>query len=508
MESPQELLALFADNLPDYAILVLDPDGKVLAWNCGAERIHGYRAEEVVGQHFSNFFSPQEEPLAYEALQDAQLRDRAEIEGWHVRRDGSRYWAHEILVPIKNKAGQLRGFAKITRDTTARHQVEEALRQTQEELRAKAESLELADRMKDEFLAMLAHELRNPLAPIANAIALMRLNLEKNAAMALDVAERQLQKMSQLVGDLLDVSRIRRGKIQLQTKPLDLRDAIRDAAASARPLVDTQRQQLVVTLPDEPLWVMGDRVRLEQVFENLLNNAGKYGGRSCRIEIAAERKNGTAVVRVSDNGPGIAPALLPHIFDLFVQSERSLDRSHGGLGIGLTIVRNLVEMHGGQIDVKSEVGAGSEFTMMLPEWIAAEPAPDRAKNSTQSNVRLKILAADDSEDMSETLRLLLESKGHEVEVATCGVDALEAAARLRPHVVFLDIGMPGLDGYQVARRLREQEGMEQVVLVAITGYGKPEDKERSRAAGFDYHLVKPVLLPDLERLLDEIQGLR
>jgi two-component system CheB/CheR fusion protein len=365
----------------------------------------------------------------------------------------------------------------------------------EEELRQRADELARADRRKDEFLAMLAHELRNPLAPIRNALQIMRLRglPDPTVRQAWEIMSRQAEHLSSLVDDLLDVSRITRGKVQLKVQRTDLAAAVAMAVDATRPLVEKRNHTLNVALPPTPVWVEADPVRLTQVVTNLLTNAAKYTDPGGRIDVAG-RANGTqAVLTVRDTGIGIAPEAQATVFDLFVQTDDSLDRSQGGLGIGLTLARRLVEMHGGSVAVASEgKGKGSEFTVRLPLSpaggpvvpAAAEPAPPVGSASR------RIAVVDDNKDGAESLALLLRMWGHEPFLAFDGAAALKLIETERPDLVLLDIGLPRLDGYEVARRIRAAGP--HPVLVAMTGYGQEEDRRKSRAAGFDHHLTKPV----------------
>lgn len=365
-----------------------------------------------------------------------------------------------------------------------------------------------ADRLKDEFLAMLAHELRNPLAPIRNSLYILKQpnSDQQTAEQVLDVAERQVHLMARLLDDLLDVSRISRGRIELRKEPLDLTAVVNRSLEAMRPLFEQGRHELTVSLPPSSLHVEGDAVRIEQVLTNLLNNAAKYTDAGGRIGVTIERQGTDAIVRVRDSGIGIAPEMLPRIFDLFVQAERRLDRSQGGVGIGLTLVRKLVELHGGRIRAHSEgVGQGSEFVVALPAL--AEPrrplAVDSNGDDSHPLPKRRVLVVDDNPDSAETLALLLRLAGQDVRTAFDGPAALAEANDFRPDLVLLDIGMPGMDGYQVAQRLRKELDFRDQTLVALTGWGQDEDRRRSEEAGFDRHLVKPVEMKVLMELLRE-----
>ncbi len=365
--------------------------------------------------------------------------------------------------------------------------------------------LKEADRRKDEFLAMLSHELRNPLAPIRNALHLMKLPGANSEAVehARQMTERQVAHMVRLVDDLLDVSRIMQGKVELRKEPAELAGVIASAVETAQPVIDAAGQQLLVSVPDEPLRLEADPVRLAQAIGNLLHNAAKFSQRAGRIWLTAGREGGEAVVRVRDEGAGIHPDLLPSIFDLFVQGDRSLERSQGGLGIGLTLVRKLIEQHGGTVTAHSAgPGKGSEFVVRLPGLLPASvPAPAAGAAPPAHAAPRRVLVVDDNVDAAESTAMLLRMWGHEVRLAHNGPEALRAAEPFRPEVVLLDIGLPGMSGYEVARRLREQPGSRDAVLIAVTGYGHEDDRRTSAGAGIDYHLTKPVDPEVLEPLL-------
>jgi PAS domain S-box-containing protein len=368
-----------------------------------------------------------------------------------------------------------------------------------------------ADQRKKEFLAMLAHELRNPLAPVRNSIYVLRNSDNDPAARAriCSIIEHQVQHMTRLVDDLLDLSRITRGKIELRRAPTLLETIGRRAVEGARPLIEERSHTLTVELPPEPVWLEVDPTRLEQVLVNLLANAAKYTDPRGRIELTAQCQGPELVIRVCDNGIGIAPEFLPHIFDLFSQARQPLGRSRGGLGIGLTLVRNLVEMHGGRVRAHSAgPGKGSEFEIRLPTCRAPqEPRPHSVRSdgahARPARGHRRVLVVDDNSDAAQTMATLLEMEGHEVATAADGFEALERARSYHPDMVLLDIGLPGMDGHEVARRLRQEEEFKHIVLVALTGFGQLEDKARSRAAGFNHHLVKPVELESLRDVLEK-----
>jgi PAS domain S-box-containing protein len=364
------------------------------------------------------------------------------------------------------------------------------------------------DRRKDEFLAMLAHELRNPLAPIRNALAILQTRHADGAMLdrAREMMERQLHHLIRLVDDLLDVSRIMRGKIELRIERLDAREVVGRAVETAQPVLDAHGHDIDISLPDKPLWLNGDSVRLTQVVANLLNNAAKYTPTPGRIRLALEQAGDQALIRVKDSGIGIAPEALPRIFDLFVQADLSLARSQGGLGIGLTLVCRLVEMHGGTVSATSEgLGQGSEFIVRLPLAQAqaiGSPKTDGQPSHAADRPPRRVLVVDDNVDAAQTMAMLLRLLNHDVvHVVHDGPAALKAAQEFKPDVIFLDIGLPGISGYEVARQLRERAEFRDVLLVAVTGYGQSDDRQRSQQAGFDHHLVKPVAPEALQTVL-------
>jgi CheY-like chemotaxis protein len=371
------------------------------------------------------------------------------------------------------------------------------------------EALADANRRKDEFLAMLAHELRNPLAPICNSLQFLRLKGDSNADLqwAREVIDRNVSQMVRLVDDLLDVSRITRGKIRLQREPLNLAEVINQAAEISRPLIDSRRHELHIATPSAPVRIHGDATRLAQVVANLLNNAAKYTDEGGRIDVVVERSGQEIALRVRDTGIGLPPEMAEQVFEPFTQVERSTERTQGGLGIGLTLVRRLVELHEGRVAAHSEgLGRGCEVTVWLPELkeeTAPSPPPAPPQRTPGRSAKRRVLVVDDNVDAANTMALLLRLAGHDVRTAHDGPSAIDAARTHPPEVILLDIGLPGMDGYEVARRLRASPTLDGCVLVALTGYGQEEDRRRSWAAGFDHHLVKPVEPQSLTELLAE-----
>jgi CheY-like chemotaxis protein len=354
---------------------------------------------------------------------------------------------------------------------------------------------------------MLAHELRNPLAPIRNALHIIRVKAppQPQLAWARDLIERQLLQLNRLVDDLLDVSRITKGKIELRKERLELRTVMTSAIEASRPIIHTFGHRLAVKLPEESVCIDGDLTRLAQVLSNLLNNAAKYTPSGGDIAISADIVRDAVLIRVRDNGIGMSPEMIPHIFEMFTQVDSSLERAQGGLGIGLTLVRLLVELHGGSVEARSEgLGAGSEFIVRLPLYGGPNPRRNmqniNVAESRGSFTQRRILVVDDNSDAAESLSILLQLAGSEVHTSHDGIEALEAVTRVSPDVVILDIGLPGMNGYDVARRIREEHG-DRILLIALTGWGQEEDRRKSEAAGFDHHLTKPIGLDALREVL-------
>ena len=494
----EERLRLLVESVQDSALFMLDPLGFVDSWNAGAERIKGYRAEEIIGQHFSRFYPP--EALAQnwpqELLAMARTLGRAEDSGWRLRRDGSRFWASVVLSALYDRDGRLRGYAKITRDLTDRRRMQ---------------TLEEEGRQTTEFLAMLAHELRNPLAPIRNAVQWMQRSPLRDPTLdgARDIIDRQVAHLSHLVDDLLDVGRIATGTIALRSTALDLSMVAARAIETSLPLMQARRQSFHAEMPDQQVLVQGDQTRLMQIVMNLLNNAAKYTPENGAVFLKLEAGDREATLTVSDTGIGIAPELLPRIFDLFMQGRRTLARSEGGLGIGLTLVKRLVALHGGEVAAFSEgPDRGSRFVVRLPllhpRRLSGPASPlSSATESPAAGVSAsrRVLVIDDNQDSTTSMAMLLKLVGHEVCVAADGNTGLREAERFLPQVVLLDIGLPDINGYEVARRLRQHPSLQSATLIAMTGYGQPEDRQRSSEAGFHHHLVKPVDWETLERLL-------
>jgi PAS domain S-box-containing protein len=465
-------------------------------------RLHGYDASDLVNRPLSMLLAPESQTALAAHLAVADREGHHRFESVQVRRDSTRFpaLAHISVIPDVN--GRIRHRAFSFEDITGRKQLEQSLRDRAEVLRDRAEMLRNADRRKNEFLAMLAHELRNPLAPIQNAVEMLRLlSADPGVSEAREVVERQLKQMVRLVEDLLDATRIAEGKLTLRRSVFDLAQAVGQAVQTVGPLYEVMGHRLSVSLPDEPLRLEADEARIVQVLVNLLNNAGKYSERSGQIELTVRRELGEVVVRVRDQGVGIDPEMLPRVFDLFAQADQNRHRSRGGLGIGLTLVRQLVELHGGSVSAHSEgAGQGSEFVVRLPCLAPAAPTVPSQVEVPLATAGRHILIVEDNADARDMLAKLLSLLGHRVEVAANGPDGVEKALALRPQVALIDLGLPGMDGVEVVRAVRAALG-DAIRLVALTGHAGEENRRRALQAGFDAHLAKPVELDDLTKLL-------
>lgn len=606
---------LLVDGAVGFAIIELDLDGRVALWNVGAKRILGYAEEEIIGEHFACFFTPEDRDagIPEAELEQARKNDKKDDDNELVRKDGNRFWANGATTALRDTNGVLRGYAKIVRDVSDRKQSEQSrarlaaivessddaiisknldgiiqtwnaaaqrlfgytaeeavgqsitllipadrideeddiLRKIRRGERIKhfetvrhckdgapvdvsltispiieesgrvigaskvardiserlqfERALRESGRRKDDFLATLAHELRNPLAPLRNGLEVMRRKNPRTMDKARALMERQLTQLTHLVDDLMDVSRITRGKVALRLASTNLAAVIRDAVETTRPRMDTAGHTLRVALPDEPVTLQADADRLTQVLNNLLTNAAKYTPEGGQIDIGLEQHHDAAVIRVRDNGIGLAADELGQIFDMFTQAGQPEGQTNEGLGIGLTLAKQLVELHGGTVEAHSDGPyQGSVFTLRLP-LTDAEPEQTHEEKAaaTESGV-LRLLVVDDNPDVADSMQLLLDSLGHEVQVVHDGYQALDAIAAFGPNAVFLDLGLPGIDGFETAKRMRATPEGRNVTLIALTGWGREEDISRTTAAGFDHHLVKPVEPHILERLLAEL----
>ena len=482
-QSEARYRAIFDGSLD--SIVMTDDEGRYVEANPSACDLFGQSREQLLGRRIADFAEP---AFAFDRAWHAFLKaGHSKGEFRLARPDGAtrdvEFAASANILPGRHLS--------ILRDITERKRLERELQQ-------RASELAEADRRKDEFLAMLAHELRNPLAPVRNALQIMKMPgvSSETARQARDMMERQIQHLVRLVDDLLDVSRIMRNRIELRKERVDLATVFARAVETAQPALDAMSHQFSVALAAQPILVEGDAVRLAQVVSNLLVNAAKYTDRAGRVTLIAQREGDEAVIRVQDTGVGIDRALLPSIFDLFTQADRSLARSQGGLGIGLTVVKRLVEMHGGSVSAMSAgPGQGSEFMVRLPA-LAPDPVDMEATPSNdevgQAGAPRRILVVDDNVDAAMSTALLLRLLGHHVETVYDGPSTLEAVQAFHPEVILLDLGLPGMSGFDVARTLRAQPEHRELLLVAVTGYGQEAARRQSDEAGFDRHLVKPV----------------
>jgi PAS domain S-box-containing protein len=485
------LLAAIVDSSDD-AIVSKTLDGTITSWNRAAERLFGYTATEAFGQPIFLIVPPDrhgEEEGVLARIRAGHVIDH--FETVRRRKDGSLLDISLTVSPVRDSQGRIIGASKIARDISQRKRVER-------ERAAMYEEAEQANRAKDEFLAMLGHELRNPLGAISSAVRLLEPvdAVSERAALARDVIGRQTRHLARLVDDLLDVARVMTGKVLLERLPLDLAEAVTRHVNSVR--ATGKMQEHVVALETAPVWVDADTIRIEQIVGNLVANALKYTPAGGRITIRVGPDNGHAVLSIEDTGVGMTPHLVSRVFDLFVQGERRLDRGQGGLGIGLTLVKRLVELHDGTVEAASEgPDRGSRFTVKLRAIAPPRAGHESARRGVSWSIASRrVLVIEDNADARAMLRHLLETAGHEVHEAADGRQGLAMALALRPDVALIDLGLPGLDGFEIARQLRAADERRTMLLVAVTGYGSPDDRERSLLAGFDVHLVKPVD-PDL-----------
>ena len=487
----------------DDAIISKDLNGVIRSWNRGAEQIFGYTAAEAVGRSIRLIIPPERQFEEDEVLRRIRRGEPVEhFETVRIRKDGTRIDISQTSSPVRNAAGEVIGASKIARDISDRKRIELERAELLQRERVARAAAEAANRGKDQFLAMLSHELRNPLGTLAGALKVLeRLDHDEEAqVVARSVATRQIGQLTHLVNDLLDVARVTTGKIRLERHPVELARLVERCVETLTAAAGKTGPR--VRVRTEPLWIEADETRIEQVVTNLVQNARKFTPAEGRIRVTVRREDRKAVLEVRDTGQGISEDLLPHIFDLFTQGDRPLDRSQGGLGLGLTLVQRLVAMHGGTVAAVSDgAGRGTTFTVRFPIIDAPGARRPSVSAETVAGPRRRILVIEDNADGREMLRMMLTLDGHEVAEAEDGVSGVEKALALRPDVVIMDIGLPGLDGYTAARRIRASELGRQVRLVALTGYGQPEDKRRGAEAGFDAHLVKPVQPGELRRII-------
>lgn len=496
----EQRFARFMQHLPGLA-WIKDRDGRYIYVNDAAEKAFNAPRAELYGKTDGDIFP-------HETAEQFQVNDRRALTAAAgeqaietlAHADGVVHHSIVSKFPIPAASGEAALIGGMAIDITDRIRAEEALRD--------------ADRRKDEFLATLAHELRNPLAPISNAVQMLTLRPpgDPDVAAAYAIIDRQVRQMVRIIDDLLDVSRITSGRLQLRKERVELADMIRAAVETSRPTVDASRHRLTVALPGDPVYVDGDLTRLGQAFSNLLNNSAKYAEPGGRIEIEARCTAAQVEIAVRDEGIGISPEVLPYVFEMFRQGDRSLERSQGGLGVGLTLVRRVVELHGGSVEAHSAgAGQGSEFIVRLPiaePPCESEPAGSAEEPLPKASPQRRVLVVDDNEDSAVTLGKMLQIMGSEVRMARDGLEAIDVASQFQPEIIFMDVGMPHLNGYDATRRIRTEPWGREIVIVALTGWGQQEDIRQSLAAGCTTHIVKPVDFAALGKLMSGAAPLR
>jgi PAS domain S-box-containing protein len=515
LRQSEERFRLLVEGVREYAIFMLNENGEVATWNAGAERIKGYTADEIIGQHFSRFYPDDAIRSGWpeHELQVATAKGRFSEEGWRLRKDGSRFWAHVTITALRDEEGRLRGFAKLTRDLTElrgnesmqhRSAGDEQMLSAERAARMEAQR---AVRMKDEFLATLSHELRTPLHAILGWVQVLRTSApapsKEDVHKTMEVIERNAKAQVQLIDDLLDLNRILGGQVRLDLQRVALIDVIGAAVDSARPTADAKGVRIETILDARRGVVSGDPARLQQVVWNLLTNAIKFTPRGGKIQVLLERVNSHVEITVSDTGVGISEEFLPRVFDRFSQRDSSAGRRHGGLGLGLAISKQLVELHGGTISAKSAgEGKGASFIVRLPLVLVQDAAVHEAGSLSEvdqmDNVavpeldKIVVLAVDDEADARDLIRRVLENHGARVATASSAEEALASLRVTVPDVLISDIGMPDVDGYHLMRTIRASEPKGQhIPALALTAFARSEDRKRAMLAGYDAHLAKP-----------------
>jgi hypothetical protein len=541
LKASEERLRLLITSVKDYAIFILDPKGHVATWNTGAERLKGYKAEEIIGQHFSRFY-PEEDVRAGKCafeLETAEREGRFEDLGWRIKKDGSRFWANVVITPMRDPSGSLIGFAKVTRDLSERKQHEEErlnLARAEESRRiaelnqartqALAESLrrardkaEESTRLKDEFLATVSHELRTPLNAILGWSRMLQGGLlrPEKVAQAVDSILRNATAQNQIIDDLLDVSRIIAGQLRLDIDLLDVNQIVSAAIDVVRPSAEAKGVTLRMMLDPEAGIIKGDAGRLQQVVWNLLTNAIKFTPRDGQIRVVLRHEVSAVQIEVTDTGRGIAPDFIPRIFERFTQEESSNARRTGGLGLGLAIVKHLVELHGGNVEARSEgEGKGASFIVKLPlapvRSARREPrqttVSDEDVNFPAELAGLDVLVVDDEPDARDLVQTVLQQGGAAVTLTSSAEEALESIRRRRPDVIVSDIGMPEVDGYTFIQKLRalpREEGG-RIPAIALTAYARAEDRRKALASGFQNHAAKPIEPQELVLVIANLVG--
>jgi PAS domain S-box-containing protein len=502
-EAERQKFVTLVESSTDF-IGLSDLNGIPLFVNQAGLELVGLRSlGEAMSTPVREFFFPEDQSWIMDEFFPTVLKEghgEVEVRFRHFRTGQPIWMAYKVLT-LTDDLGQPNAFATVSQNVTDR-------RHMLDQVRALAANLSDADRRKNEFLATLAHELRNPLAPISNAVQALRRRGSDDArvvAATSEVLERQVRQMSRLVDDLVDMSRITVGRIELRRERLNIGSVVKQAVETTRPQFRNMHQELSVSMPDEDVVLSADPMRLAQVLGNLLNNASKFSERGGHVWLTVSAEDGEVVITVRDKGIGMVPAEIPRVFDMFTQLDSSRERSRDGLGIGLTLVKTLVELHGGSVLVHSEgLGRGSEFIVRLPRENGMVLPPVRRDTPAPAAPHRRILIVDDNEDGATSLAMLLNLGGHETFIAHDGGEALEAFERIHPEVALLDIGLPVFNGYEVARKIREQPSGKDVLLIAVTGWGQENDRSRSREAGFDAHLVKPVDHAELMKILSSI----
>ncbi|MDB4989275.1 MAG: hypothetical protein JWN04_4453 [Myxococcaceae bacterium] len=541
----EERFRLLVDSVRDYAMYMLDPTGTVSTWNAGAENLKGYKAGEIIGKSFSLFFAPEDVAAGkpQKELAVALEEGRFEEEGFRVRKDGSRFWANVTLTPIRDASGHLLGFAKVTRDLTARIAAESTARELVREQAARAaaelaevrvraaaklaeeaaQRAEEANRVKDEFLATVSHELRTPLNAILGWASILRArNSDAAAAHGLEVVHRNALAQGRIIEDILDVSRIITGKLHLDLKVMDLNAIVREAIEVIQPAATAKNLLIRYHTPEATCNLVADAERLRQVAWNLLSNAAKFSEAGGTIDVTVEAVDGTAELTVADTGRGIDNDFLPLVFDRFKQADSSSTRRVGGLGLGLAIVRHLVELHGGQVQAASlGSGRGASFKVSFPirlpvveeevpppSLAAHSSAPAKAREATESLLGIRVLVVEDDDDSLELLEMVLRTAGATVETASSAAQGFDLLQQFHPDVLVSDIGMPGEDGYSFIRRIQALPPAAggAVPAIALTAYSRDEDRRKALAMGFTMHLAKPVNTAELVSSIARASG--
>jgi len=511
-----DIYRLFVQEVKEYAIFMLDPKGRILNWNAGAQRLKGYTPDEAIGKHFSIFYGKEDiaSGKPQRELETAATEGKVEDEGWRLRKDGTRFWANVVITALHDEKGKLLGFAKVTRDMTERRKGEEALQEQaaylEKRVQERTAELEKANRMKDEFIATLSHELRTPITSIAGWRQMMQEGslTPSQERKALEVIDRNLAAQAQLIDDLLNVSRIVAGKMQIDMRPLFPAPLIEEIIDSIRPTAEAKSLKLTRDLDSNIGPMQIDPARFRQILWNLLTNALKFTPKRGHIHISLKRVSSSALLQVSDSGEGIDPAFLPYIFDRFQQADASYARRHGGLGVGLTIVKYLVELHGGTISAESGIGKGSTFSITLPIPALTLQAGTSEQQTGPEKTALKdsrILIVEDETDTRGMLAQALKRRGAKPIQADSAKQAFRLLEKESCDLVISDIGMPEVDGHTFMRKVRSMNSpVSKLPAVALTAYAGEEDRKLAIAAGFNAHIAKPITLTELVRVIAKL----